>query len=161
VQSPIFGAKRTVWSVWGQNYFTRKLHFIWPRKPPKSFFQKTRFLSELFYKSAPHKLSGLNGVYGAIGGKIVPERSFISLKKHVLGPNFFAKPSPHLFLGPNGLFGEFWGKTISHENFTSFGPVSHRILFSKKHVFFLNFYTKAHLTNYRGKRTIWRDWGQN
>jgi hypothetical protein len=64
--------------------------------------------------------------------------------------NFFTKPCPHLFSGPNGLFGVFGGKTISHENFTSFGLVSHRNLFSKKQVFCLNFFTKAHLTNYRG-----------
>jgi hypothetical protein len=109
---------------------------------PKSFFRKTRFLSEFFYKSAPHKLSGPNGLYGAIGGKIVLVWSFVSLKKHVYGPNFFTKPSPHLFLGPNGLFGVFGGKTISHENFASFGLVSHRNLFSKKDVFCLNFFTK-------------------
>jgi hypothetical protein len=78
-----------------------------------------------------------------IGGKIVPDRSFVSLKKHVQGPNFFTKPSPHLFSGPNGLFGVFGGKTISHENFTSFGLVSHPNLLSKKHVFSLNFFTKA------------------
>jgi hypothetical protein len=137
--------------VWRQNNFDRKLCFIWPRKPPKSFFQKTRFLSESFYQSAPHKLSGQNELYGAIGGKIVPDGSFVSLKKHVHGPNFFTRPSPHLFSGPNGLFGVFGGKTISHENFTSFDLVSHRNLFSKKHVFCLNFYTKAHLTNSRGQ----------
>ena len=36
----------------------------------------------------------------------------------------------------------FGGKTISHENFASFGLVSHRNLFSKRHVFDPNFFTK-------------------
>jgi hypothetical protein len=48
------------------------------------------------------------------------------------------------------LFGVFGGKTISHENIASFGLVGHPNLSSKKHVFCLNLFTKAHLTNYRG-----------
>jgi hypothetical protein len=81
---------------------------------------------------------------------LVSHRNLFS-KKHIFVLNFFTKPCPLLFSRPNELFGEFGGKTISHENFTSFGLVSHRNLFSKKHVFGLNFYTKAHLTNSRGQ----------
>ena len=41
------------------------------------------------------QLSRPNRLYGAIGGKIVPEKSFVSPKKHVYGPNFFTKPTPN------------------------------------------------------------------
>ena len=55
---PIFGAKRTVWCVWRPNYFTRKLRFIWPQKPPKSFFQKKRFQSKFFWIIVSHSNNG-------------------------------------------------------------------------------------------------------
>ena len=69
------------------------------------------------------------------------------------------RPSP--ISGPNGLFGVFGGKTISHENFASFGLGSHRNRFSKKHVFGQNFFTKAHLTNYRGQTDYMARLGAN
>ena len=114
-----------------------------------------------FTKPSPHLFSGPNGLFGVFGGKTISHENFASFglvshrnlfsKKHVFSPNFFTKPSPHLFSRPNGLFGVFGGKTISHENFASFGLVSQQNLFSKKHVFGPNFFTEAHLTNYRGE----------
>ena len=95
--SLVFGAKRTVWRVWGQNYFGQKLCSILSRKPLKSFFRKTCFRSEFFYKAAPHLFLRPNGLYGAIGGKIVLKRSFVLPKEHFFGPNVFTKPPPHLF----------------------------------------------------------------
>ena len=44
-----------------------------------------------------------NGLDGAIGGKNVPERSFVLPKKHVFGWNLLTKPTPYLFSGPNYL----------------------------------------------------------
>ena len=57
-----------------------------------SFFQKTRFRFEFLYWIAPHLFSWPNGLDGTIGGKSVPERSFIHPKKHVFGWNFLMKP---------------------------------------------------------------------
>ena len=57
---------------------------------------------------------------GTIGGKSVPEWSFVHPKKHVFGWNFLIKPSPDLFSGPNWLYGAFRGKVVSHENFAQF-----------------------------------------
>ena len=123
--------------------------------------KKQFYVLNFFTKSSPHLFSGPNRLFGFFGGKTISHENFASFglvshrnlfsKKHVFGQNFFTKPSPHLFSGPNGLFRVFGGKTILHENFASFGLVSHRNLFSKKHVFSPNFFTKAHLANYRGE----------
>ena len=64
-----------------------------------SFFYKTRFRFEFWYKIAPHLFSWPNGIDGAIGGKIVPERSFDHPKKHVFGLNFRTKSHLTYFLG--------------------------------------------------------------
>ena len=45
---PIFEAKRTMWRV-----SRGRLHSLLPKTPPKSFFRKTRFRSELIYETAP------------------------------------------------------------------------------------------------------------
>ena len=85
-----------------------------------SFFQKTRFWFEFLYKITPHLFSWPNGINGAIGGKSVPERSFVHPKKHVSGWNFFMIPAPYLFSGPNWLYGAFGGKIVPDENFAEF-----------------------------------------
>ena len=82
-----------------------------------SFFQKTRFRFEFLYKIAPHLISFPNGLDGTIGGKSVPEWSFVHPKKPVFGWNFFMKPAPYLFSGPNSLYGSFGGKIDPDENF--------------------------------------------
>ena len=117
-----------------------------------SFFQKTHFRFEFLYKIAPHLFSWPNGLDDAIGGKSVPERSFVHPKKHVFGWNFLMKPVPNLFSGPNWLYGAFGGKIVLHENFAQFCLKSpHEFVFSKKHVFGLNFCTKSHLTYFMGQ----------
>ena len=68
----------------------------------------------------PHLFHGPNGLDGAIGGKSVPEQSFIHPKKHVCGWNFFMKPAPYLFSGPNWLYGAFGDKIASDENIDQF-----------------------------------------
>ena len=55
-----------------------------------------------------------------LGGKKVPERSFVHPKKHVFGRNFLMKPAPDLFSGPNWLYGVFGGKIVPDENFAQF-----------------------------------------
>ena len=85
-----------------------------------SFFQKTRFRFEFFYKIAPHLFSWPNGLDGAIGGKSVPERSFVHPKKHVFGWDFLTKPVQYPFSAPNRLYGAFGGKIVPDENFAQF-----------------------------------------
>ena len=85
-----------------------------------SFFQKTRFRFEFLYQIAPPLFSLPNGLDGTIGGKSVPERSFIHSKKHVRGRNLLTKPAPYLFPEPNWLYGAFWGKIVPDENFAQF-----------------------------------------
>jgi hypothetical protein len=96
-----------------------------------------------------------------IRGKIVPERSFVSTKKHVCIPNFLTKPPSHVFFGQNGLFAAFWGKTISHKNFPPFCLLSPQNHFFEKHVSGQNFFTKPTTITIGAKRTIWHNWGQN
>ena len=55
-----------------------------------------------------------------IGGKSVPERSFIHPWKHVFGWNFLIKPAPYLFSGPNWLYGAFGDKIVPDENCSQF-----------------------------------------
>ena len=55
-----------------------------------------------------------------IGGKSLPERSFVHPKKHVFGSNFLKNPAPYLFSGLNWLYGAFRGKIVPDENFAQF-----------------------------------------
>ena len=55
-----------------------------------------------------------------IGGKSVPEWSFVRPKKQVFGWNFLIKPSPYLFSGPNWLYGALGGKIVPDENVSQF-----------------------------------------
>ena len=108
--SPIFLAKRTRWHEWGQMCPGAKF------RPS----HKTRFRFEFSYYIAPHIFCWPNGLYGAIGGKSAPERSFVHPKKHVFGWNFLIKPAPYLFSGPNWLYGASGGKIIPDESFAQF-----------------------------------------
>ena len=85
-----------------------------------SFFQKTRFRFKFWYEITPHLFYRPNGLDGAIGGKCVPERSFVHPKKHVFDRNFLTKPAPYHFSGPNWLYGAFGGKIVPDENFAQF-----------------------------------------
>ena len=85
-----------------------------------SFFQKTRFRFEFLYQIEPHLFCWPSRLHGAIGGKSVPEGSFVHPKKHVFGWNFLMKPAPYLFSGPNWLYGAFGGKIVPDENFAQF-----------------------------------------
>ena len=85
-----------------------------------SFSQKTRFRFEFLYSIAPHLFSWPNGLDGTIGGKSVPEWTFVHPKKHVFGWNFLMKPAPYLFSGRNWLYGAFGGKIVPDENVSQF-----------------------------------------
>ena len=87
-----------------------------------SFFQKTRFRFEFSYKIVPHLFYGPNGLDGTIGGKSVPERSFVHPKKHVFGRNFFTKPAPYLFPMPNGLYVRSGAKLFLTKTSLNFAP---------------------------------------
>ena len=117
-----------------------------------SFFQKTRFRLQFLYWIAPHQFYGPNGLDGAIRGKSLLERSFVLPKKHVLCLDFLTKPAPFLFSGPNWLYGAFGGKIVPDENYAQFSLKSPlEFVFSKKHVFSLNFCTKLHHTYFHGQ----------
>ena len=64
--SPIFLAKRTRWHDWGQNCPRVKL------RHPKKHVYGWNFLM----KPAPYLFSGPNWLYGAFGGKMVPDENF-------------------------------------------------------------------------------------
>ena len=85
-----------------------------------SFFQKTRFRFEFLYKIAPNLFFWPNGLDGAVGGKSLPERSFVHPKKHVFGSNFLMTPAPYLFSGTNWLYGAFGGKIVTDEILAQF-----------------------------------------
>ena len=101
-------------------FWTKTLLNFASKAPSNSFFQKTRFRFEFLYKIAPHLFSELNGLDGTIGGKSVPEWSFVHPKKHVFDWNFLINPAPYLFSGPNSLYHTFGGKIVLDENFTQF-----------------------------------------
>ena len=87
-----------------------------------------------------------------IGGKSVPEWSFVHPKKHVFDWNFLMKPSPYLFSGPDWLYGTFGGENCSGRKLCSILPQKpSRIRFYKKHYFGMNFCTKSHLTYFPGQ----------
>ena len=82
--SPIFLAKRTRWRDWGQKCHGAKF------RPS----QKTRFWSEFFDETGPKPLFGPNWLYGAFGGKIVPDENFTQ----------FCLESPLEFVFPKNTF---------------------------------------------------------
>ena len=116
----------------GTKLFRTKTLLNFASKPlSNSFFQKTRFRFEFFYKIAPHLFSWPNGLDGTIGGKSVPKRNFVHPKKHVFCWNFLM--APHLFSGPNWLFGAFGGKIVPDENFAQYCHKSPlKLVFPKK-----------------------------
>ena len=126
-----------------------------------SFLQKRSFRLEFLYWIAPHPFSWPNGLDDAIGGKSVPERSFVHPKKHVFDWNFLMKPAPYHFSGPNWLYDAFLGKIVPDVNFAQFclkSPLEFvfpKITFSVW-IFVLNRTSPIFLA----KRTRWHDWGQ-
>ena len=127
-----------------------------------SFFQKTRFRFEFSYKIAPHRFSWPNGIDGMIGGKSVPERSFVDAKKHVFGWNFFMKPTPYLFSEANWLYMVhsgvklFWMKTL-----LNFATKALSNSFFRKNTFSVWIFVLNRTSPILwAKRTRWRDWGQ-
>ena len=126
-----------------------------------SFFQKTRFRFEFFYKIAPHLFSWPNGLDGTIGGKSVPERGFVDPKKHVFSWNFLMKPAPCLFSGSNWLFRAFGNKIVPDENFAQFclkSPL--KFVFPKNKFSVWIFLQNRTSSIFLAKQTRWHDWGQ-
>ena len=86
-----------------------------------------------------------------LGGK-VSRCEVSSSQKTRFSRDFLSKPDPYLFSGPNWLYGAFGGKIVPDENFAQFCLKSTlEFVFSKKHVFGLNFCTKSHLTYFPGQ----------
>ena len=82
--SPLFLAKQTRWRDWGQ-------------KCPGAKFrpsQKTRFSRDFLSKPDPYLFSGPNCLYGAFGGKIVPDKNIAQ----------FCLKSPLKFFFPKNTF---------------------------------------------------------
>ena len=105
---------------WPKSFRTKTFLNFASKALSNSFFPKTSFRFEFFYKIAPHLFSWPNGLDGAIGGKSVPERSFVHPKKHVFGWDFLTKPVPYPFSAPNWLYAAFGGKIVPDENFAQF-----------------------------------------
>ena len=127
----------------------------------KSFYQKTCFRLEFLYRIASHLFYGPNGLDGAIGGKSVPEQSFVRPKKHVVVRNFFTKLATYHFSGPNWLYGAFGGKIVPDKNFAQLclkSPVE--FVFPKDTFFVCIFILNRTLPIFLAKRTRWHDWGQ-
>ena len=95
-----------------------------------------------------------------IGGKSVPERSFVHPKKHVFSWNFLMKPAPYLFSGPNWLCGAFGGKIFPDENFAEFclkSPIE--FIFPKNTFMVWNFLLSRTLPIFLAQRTRWHSIG--
>ena len=90
------------------------------KSPLEFVFLKNTFFVGIFILNRTSPISWPNGLDGMIGGKSVPERSFVHPKKHVFGRNFLTKPTPYLFSEPNWLYGAFGGKIVPDENFNQF-----------------------------------------
>ena len=95
-----------------------------------------------------------------IGGKSVPEWSFVHPIKHVFVWNFLMKPVSYLFSGPNSLYGAFECKIDPKENFAQFcleSPLE--FVFPKNTfsgwIFVLNRISPIFLAEW----TRWHDWG--
>ena len=146
----------------GAKLFQRKTLLNFASKAlSNSFFQKTRFRFEFLYKITPHLFSLPNGLNGTIGGKSVPDWSFVHPKNDVFVWNLLMKAAAYLFSGSSWLYGAFGGKIVLDENCGQFclkSPLE--FVFPKKTfsdwIFVLN-RTSPILW---AKRTRWRDWGQ-
>ena len=91
--SPIFLVKRTTRHDWGQKCPGVKL------RPS----QKTVFDWNFLMKPAPNLFSGPNSLYGAFGGKIVPDENFAE----------FCLKSPIKFVFPKNTF-MVWNFVLNH-----------------------------------------------
>ena len=96
-----------------------------------------------------------------IGGKSVPELSFVHPKKHVFGSNILMKLAPYLFSGPNWLYRPFGGEILPDENFAQFclkNPLE--FVFPKNTFSFWIYVLNPTLPIFLAKQTRWHDWGQ-
>ena len=117
----LFSGPNWLYGAFGGYMFRTKTLLNFASKAlSNSFFRKSRFQIEFLYYIALHLFSWPNGLDGTIGGKSVPERSFVHPKKHVFGWNFLMKPVQYLFSGPNWLYGAFRGKIVPDESFAQF-----------------------------------------
>ena len=123
-----------------------------------SFFQKSLFRLQFLYWIATHQFYGPNGLDDAIGGKSLPERSFVLPKKNVLSRDCLTKPAPYLFFGPNCLYGAFGSKVVPDENFAQFclkSPLE--FVFPKNTFSVWVFVLNRSSAIFLAKRTRWHD----
>ncbi len=127
----------------GAKLFRTKTSLDFPMKAlAKSFFPKKRFRSEFFYETASHLILGPNGLYGAFGGKIVPDENFtllclespceIVFLKTTFSVRIFLRNRTSPFFGAKQTIWRDYGPKCSRAKFR----------FSEKHVFSTNFFTK-------------------
>ena len=142
-------------------FWTKTLFNFASKALLNSFFQETHFRFEFLYQIAPHLFSWLNGLDGTIGGKSVPEWSFVHPKKHVFDWNFLMKATPYLLSGPNWLYRAFGGIIVLDEKLCSILPQSPlEFVFPKNKFSVWIFVLNRTLPILWAKRTRWRDWGQ-
>jgi hypothetical protein len=73
--SPIFGAKRTMWSILRRNCHGRKLRPLLPKRPRNHFSEK--HVSSLFLRNCPsHLFLGPDELCHAFRGEIVTDENF-------------------------------------------------------------------------------------
>ena len=129
--------------------------------PERSFVhpKKHVFVRNFLTKPTPYHFSGPNWLYGAFGGKIVPDEIFAQFSlnsplKFVFPKNkflawIFVVIAPHLFYAPNELDGAIGGKSVLEQSFVH----------PKKHVFVLNFLTKPAPHHFSGPNWLFGAFG--
>ena len=96
-----------------------------------------------------------------IGGKSVPERSFVHPKKHVFCWSFLMKHASYLFSWPNWQYRAFGGKIVSDENFVQFCLKSLLEFVFPKNTFSVRIFILNRTSPlFFAKRTRWCDWVQ-
>ena len=146
----------------GAKLFRTKTSRDFPMKAlTKSFFPKKRFRSEFFYETAPHLILGPNGLYGAFGGKIVPDENFarfclespceIVFLKTTFSVRIFLRNRTSPFFGAKQTIWRVFGPNCSGAKFR----------FSENIFSTIFFYETAPSPIFWAKRSIWRVWGQN
>ena len=96
-----------------------------------------------------------------IGGKSVPEWSFVHPKKQVFVLNILVKPAPNLFSGPNWLYGAFGDKILPDQNFAQFCLKSPLEFVFPKNTFLVWIFALNRTSPiFLAKRTRWHDWGE-
>ena len=147
-----FGGKFVPDEIFAQFFLKSPLEFVFP---------KNTFSVWIFLLNRTLPISWPNRLDGTIGGKRVPEWSFVHPKKHVFDWKFLIKPAPYLFSGPNWLNGTFGGRIVPDENFAQFCLKSPLESVFPKNTFSVWIFVLNRTSPiFLAKWTRWHDWGQ-